>query len=858
MKQIVLIAMILILAISLQADPKLVGTFATVGFTDWNPADQNLLMTTLPNGVYSKTISMIPGTYQYKVVEGDSWVAENYPSNNQQLVITQTTNITWKCNPTANLVMHKNPTVAGNFISQLGGTDWNSSDPIGAMIDPEGDDIWTWTGVVPSGSWQFKVTLNDTWDQSTTPNNVSFVSDGIAQTQITYNFITNTVTTNSALPPSATVTISINDQASQSHTNFSVRGSWNTEGSYIPSFGNPPIVGTASDDGLNGDLLANDHIFTYRANLVSDGGSSTWEWAVNDENQQPISTVMSFTVPNGDPIALTYTVPGGTTQPVTVTFSVNTWLQEPITSVTLAGSFNQWSTTSTPMSQVGTSHVYSTTVVYPSGSLPQQSYKFVVNGNFESIDNRTFQIDDTHATQVLPEVYFNEQAPIVLQTVNFVPGPSSTYTNFINNAVLPSNSSILLEASTSPVDVAATSGHIVTVHYTIGTGLEQTRQLVWDHNDNDLAYWRTSFVNGTDIMNNQSLHFYLTASDITGNTVTDNNLGNQYAVSISEQGTSQTVSVTFAVNMALYPSAQLVELAGSFDNWVSTVAMTDSDNNGIYTGTINYPAGSAFYQEYKFKKDGEWENIINNRSFNLIDTNPTQIMDPVYFSNFIPTEMTGVSFNPMATSSFTNFNSGDMLNMNSNPQIEIKVSPVDSNANSFYTATLHYNTGTIGWVTKDFSWVSNQDNYALWQCTLTNGTEVANGNTISFYITATDYNGPLFTDNNNNSNYQVSISTVQANEHDAAPAVQIANYPNPMVNQATLFIRSPRQTSVQASLYNMKGQRVGNICDTVVRSGETNITWKATDLGMNLSNGVYFIKVQMNNQTHRFKILLVR
>ncbi len=59
---------------------------------------------------------------------------------------------------------NRNWTAIGDFLSELGGTDWSNADPAGAMA-PQGNGVYkkTFTGV-PAGGYQWKAVVTGTWD----------------------------------------------------------------------------------------------------------------------------------------------------------------------------------------------------------------------------------------------------------------------------------------------------------------------------------------------------------------------------------------------------------------------------------------------------------------------------------------------------------------------------------------------------------------------------------------------------------------------------------------------------------------------------------------------------------------------
>ncbi|MFA5417854.1 MAG: lamin tail domain-containing protein, partial [Bacteroidales bacterium] len=274
----------------------------------WNTTDPDYVMSLNANGVYELTKSLDAGDYEYKVVEGDTWSDPNYPSNNQHVILSATENVTWKANIDAELVTHLLPVVAGDFISELGGTDWLPTDLIGEMSDPEGDDIYTLEVTIPAGNYEAKVALNQNWNQST-GGNVPFITDGITPTIFTYDFPNNTTTISGPPPPTDLVTFIVDDAAGMNYDGFALKGSWDANGQYDPSWGGGAEHSVFYDDGTNGDAVAGDHIWTCQQELVVDGGTNSWEWGINDTEGNWIAGNWGFTVPDQTPQTLSWTVP---------------------------------------------------------------------------------------------------------------------------------------------------------------------------------------------------------------------------------------------------------------------------------------------------------------------------------------------------------------------------------------------------------------------------------------------------------------------------------------------------------------------------------------------------------------------
>ena len=278
-------------------------------FQGWTPGDPDYEMTLNTNGVYVLTKNLPAADNEYKVVEGSSWSDPNYPGTNQHINLTVATDTTWRVNADADLVMHTLPVVAGDFFSAMNGTaDWDPTNLTGQMTDADGDDIYTVELTVPSGNWQFKVALNNNWDQST-GGNVSFTSDGVNATTFTYDFSTNTTSVTGPPPPTATVTFIVYDTLGQNYDGFYLKGSWDVNGNYDPSWDSGNEHSAFYDDGTNGDAVAGDHIWTCQQDLVVDNGANTWEWGVNDSDHNWVAGNWQFTIPDTSAQTQSWEVP---------------------------------------------------------------------------------------------------------------------------------------------------------------------------------------------------------------------------------------------------------------------------------------------------------------------------------------------------------------------------------------------------------------------------------------------------------------------------------------------------------------------------------------------------------------------
>jgi len=99
-------------------------------------------------------------------------------------------------------------------------------------------------------------------------------------------------------PETATITFVVNDAVNMNYDGFSLKGSWNSNGSYDPAWGGGMEHSEFYDDGTHGDVTADDNIWTCQQDLVVDNGANNWEWGVNDTEGNWVAGNWVFTIPN--------------------------------------------------------------------------------------------------------------------------------------------------------------------------------------------------------------------------------------------------------------------------------------------------------------------------------------------------------------------------------------------------------------------------------------------------------------------------------------------------------------------------------------------------------------------------------
>ncbi|HQE95991.1 MAG TPA: DUF5689 domain-containing protein, partial [Candidatus Marinimicrobia bacterium] len=105
---------------------------------------------------------------------------------------------------------------------------------------------------------------------------------------------------------------------------------------------------------------------------------------------------------------------------------------------------------------------------------------------------------------------------------------------------------------------------------------------------------------------------------------------------------TQDVTVTFTVDMSNFDgSFSAVSLQGNALplNWSpGSLPMDDSDKDGIYTVAVFFPSGTGKTIEYKYTALTDtawvWESFVGNRSFEIDDSSPDQILAVDIFNGY--------------------------------------------------------------------------------------------------------------------------------------------------------------------------------------------------------------------------------
>ena len=86
-----------------------------------------------------------------------------------------------------------------------------------------------------------------------------------------------------------------------------------------------------------------------------------------------------------------------------------------------------------------------------------------------------------------------------------------------------------------------------------------------------------------------------------------------------------------------------------------------------------------------------------------------------------------------------------------------------------------------------------------------------------------------------------------------------SNYPNPFNPSTTIAYSVPKDGLVKIGIYNIKGQKVKELCNSEMLRGHHKLVWDGKDKHQrNVGSGVYFVKMQSGGDVSTRKIMLMK
>ena len=174
----------------------------------------------------------------------------------------------------------------------------------------------------------------------------------------------------------------------------------------------------------------------------------------------------------------------------------------------------------------------------------------------------------------------------------------------------------------------------------------------------------------------------------------------------------------------------------------------------------------------------------------------------------------------------------------------------------------HYNmTGDRSFdvFAEDSMWISNLDVYALANThnafdTTLNGLRVDDG-ILDLYFSAINYGagyeyaGPFLNGLEIHLLEELSVKNIEPTEFFIS-----SPFPNPFNNQLIIPIELKKESHLVVNIFNIKGQLMETIHKGILFKGVYNLNWNAK----NISTGLYLIQININNQVHYEKTILLK
>lgn len=87
----------------------------------------------------------------------------------------------------------------------------------------------------------------------------------------------------------------------------------------------------------------------------------------------------------------------------------------------------------------------------------------------------------------------------------------------------------------------------------------------------------------------------------------------------------------------------------------------------------------------------------------------------------------------------------------------------------------------------------------------------------------------------------------------------VSIFPNPFKKETNLNLNCDKPSQAYIAVYDAAGQKVAVLVNDSFNSGTRNYTWDGTsDSGKHLSNGIYFIQIQVNGFSETHKVMINR
>ena len=109
--------------------------------------------------------------------------------------------------------------------------------------------------------------------------------------------------------------------------------------------------------------------------------------------------------------------------------------------------------------------------------------------------------------------------------------------------------------------------------------------------------------------------------------------------------------------------------------------------------------------------------------------------------------------------------------------------------------------------------------------------------------------------------YKTLHGPVYANKNYGLPKIYelSQNYPNPFNPETVIKYSLPQADRVEITIYNVMGQLIRTLVDNTQKAGYHTVLWDGrNELGVSVSSGIYFVKMNANSFVQTRKMMMLR
>ena len=104
-----------------------------------------------------------------------------------------------------------------------------------------------------------------------------------------------------------------------------------------------------------------------------------------------------------------------------------------------------------------------------------------------------------------------------------------------------------------------------------------------------------------------------------------------------------------------------------------------------------------------------------------------------------------------------------------------------------------------------------------------------------------------------------SFNAIETKQDNEIEDFALHIYPNPFNHSSQITFNLIEQSEVELSIYNIQGRLIRTFINEMLPAGSYSENWNGTNLnGKEVSAGVYFVRLQVNEQSNVRKVLLIK